>query len=286
MMKKFLFFGLITCFLLTGCIKRDSMEGITIYTSVYPIEFLTNKLYGENSTVLSIYPDGVIPSIYSLNEKQLKDYSKSDLFVFDGLSNEKDYLKPMLDYNRKLKVIDAALSMEFSSNVEELWLDPDNALMLARNIKTGLNEYINNHYLRNDIDSNYENLKLDLSSLSAKLNLVSSSSIDPTIVTSNNMFSFLEKYGYNVISLDSDSSIEKNMAEARRRIEKGTTKHIFVIKDEDLSDSVKNLINETGVETLEFHSLSSINDNERSNKKDYISIMLENIDLLRQELYK
>ena len=285
-MKKILFFGLIACLFLTGCIKRDSMEDITIYTSVYPIEYITSRLYGDNSIVKSIYPDGVIPKIYSLNDKQLKDYSKSDLFIFNGLSNEKDYLMTMLGYNKDLKIIDSTLSMEYSSNVEELWLDPDNALMLSRNIKSGLFEYISNHYLRNDINENYEALKIELSNLSAKLNLVSSSSSDPTIVVSNNMFNFLEKYGFNVISLDAGSSTDKNIAEARRRIERGNTKHLFIVKDEDLSSSVKSLIDDTGVETLEFHSLSSISDNERSNKKDYVSIMLENIDLLRQELYK
>ena len=231
MMKKVLF-SIACCFLLTGCIKRDSMEDITIYTSVYPIEYITYRLYGENSTVTSIYPDGVIPSVYSLNDKQIKDYSKSDLFIFNGLSDEKKYLEPMLKYNRDLKIIDSTLSMEFTNRYEELWLDPDNALMLARNIKTGFNEYINDHYLKNQIEKNYENLKLDLSNLSAKLKLVSSSSSDSTIIVSNNLFKFLEKYGFNVISLDDSVSSSKNIEEARKRIQNGKTKYLFVIKDD------------------------------------------------------
>ena len=62
---------LITCLtlFLTGCIKRDSMEDITIYTSVYPIEYITNRLYGENSEIYSIYPNGVFADVYTLNEK-------------------------------------------------------------------------------------------------------------------------------------------------------------------------------------------------------------------------
>lgn len=284
-MKKILF-SIACCFLLTGCIKRDSMEDITIYTSVYPIEYITYRLYGENSTVTSIYPDGVIPSVYSLNDKQIKDYSKSDLFIFNGLSDEKKYLEPMLKYNRDLKIIDSTLSMEFTNRYEELWLDPDNALMLARNIKTGFNEYINDHYLKNQIEKNYENLKLDLSNLSAKLKLVSSSSSDSTIIVSNNLFKFLEKYGFNVISLDDSVSSSKNIEEARKRIQNGKTKYLFVIKDEDIDSSVQALIDETNVERLEFHNLASINDTERNGKKDYISIMHENINLLKQELYK
>ena len=277
---------LISCFLLNGCIKRDSMEDITIYTSVYPVEYITNRLYGENSTISSIYPDGIVYSLYSLNDKQIKDYSDADLFVFNGMSNEKDYLKPMLKDNSDLKIIDATLSMEYSNYQEELWIDPSNALMIARNIKTGLNEYINNHYLKNDIEKNYESLKIDLSNLSAKLNLVSSSSNDSTIVVSSDMFKFLERYGYNVISLDENNTNDKIVADVKARIANGSTKHIFVIKDLDINSTVQAIIDETKVEKLEFHSLSNINESERNSKKDYISIMNDNITLLKQELYK
>lgn len=285
-MKRFtITLTLLLCFIFTGCIKRDSMEDITIYTSVYPIEYITNRLYGENSTIYSIYPNGVIPSVYTLNDKQMKDYSKSDLFVFNGLSIEKDYLIPMLNYNKDLKIIDASLSMEVNCQ-EELWLDPSNALMLARNIKNGFSEYINNHYLKNEIEKNYDALKVELSNLSAKLNLISNSSSDPTIVVSSDIFMFLENYGFNVISLeDNENLTDKTISEVKTRIQNGQTRHIFIISNEDLSDIIHNIISETGVKTLSFHPLSSISDSEKAIKKDYISIMKENINLLKQELY-
>ncbi len=285
-MKKVLI-SLIACLFFTGCdIKRDYMEEIDIYTSVYPTEYITSRLYGEHSTITSIYPDGVIPEKYSLNDKQIKDYSQADLFIFDGLSNEKDYLKSMLKFNKNLKIIDSTLSMEFSNNQEELWLDPSNALMIARNVKTGLDEYITNHYLKNDIEKNYETLKLDLSTLGAKMNVVSSSSADPTIVISNDMFLFLKKYGFNVISLDPDSVTDKDIADVKKRISDGLTKNIFVVKGEEISSDIQAIINETSVSKLELHSLSTLSDSDRNNKKDYISISFENINLLKQELYK
>ena len=53
-MKKIVIF-LIVLFSLTGCLKRDTMEGIDIYTTVYPLEYITNRLYGNNSNIKSIY---------------------------------------------------------------------------------------------------------------------------------------------------------------------------------------------------------------------------------------
>ena len=285
-MKKVLFIC-ISLLLLTGCIKRDSMEDISIYTSVYPIEYITYRLYGENSNVISIYPDGVSYDSYVLNDKQIKDFSKSDLFIFNGLSSEKDYLTSLLKDNRNLKIIDSTMSMEYTKYLEELWLDPSNALMIARNIKTGLNEYINNHYVRNEVEKNYEKLKIDLSNLSAKLNLVSSSASDSTVVVSSDAFNYLDKYGFNVISLDeTNCSNEKIISDVKNRISNGSTSHIFIVKDSTNSSCAQSIIDETGVATLSLHSLSSLSDNERNSKKDYISISTENINLLKQELYK
>ena len=50
---------LILAITLTGCFKSDTMEDITIYTTVYPIEYITSRLYSDYSEIYSIYPDGV-----------------------------------------------------------------------------------------------------------------------------------------------------------------------------------------------------------------------------------
>ena len=159
-MKKatILIMGLVLLFTLSGC-KKDSMEDITIYTTTYPVQYITDKLYGEYSTVSSIYPNEVI----KLTDKLLTDYSNADLFVYNGLSNEKDYAVKMLNKNPSLMIVDATMGMETNDNLEELWLDPSNFLMLCLNIRNGMKEYITNTYLRKQIDVNYENLKLSIS---------------------------------------------------------------------------------------------------------------------------
>src|SRR5574344_2769479 len=83
---------LLIVFITSGC-KKDSMEDITIYTTTYPIEYITTKLYGEFSNVSSVYPNEII----DLSDKLINDYSKGDLFVYNGLSEEKDYAVSMLN---------------------------------------------------------------------------------------------------------------------------------------------------------------------------------------------
>ena len=106
-MKKFIILcsTIIMTIFFTGCLKRDSMEDINITTTVYPIYYVTNILYGNNSNIKSIYPNGIITSDYILTDKQIKDYSNNELFIFNGLSNEKKYVEQFFKYNRKLLIM-------------------------------------------------------------------------------------------------------------------------------------------------------------------------------------
>ena len=287
-MKKILsIISILLIILTTGCFKRDTMEDITIYTSVYPIEYIVNRLYGKNATINSIYPNGIIVDKYTLTEKQLEDYGKADLFIFNGLSVEKDYIRPMFEANRNLKIIDASASIEYTNRMEEIWLDPSNFLMIAQNVRTGFSEYISNQYLKNEIDANYKQLKIDVSSLDAKIQTMIEKAPNKTIVVSNNLFKYLEKYNFEVISLDENEvALAKNLTIAKDLINSGKIKYIYTIKNEDLNETVSNLIAETEIETLEFHTLSNLDENERKSKKDYLSIMNENVELLKQQLYE
>ena len=76
-----------------------SYEDATIYTTVYPIEYLTESLYSDYATISSIYPSGADVSNYSLTDKQIKEYAKGDLFIYNGLGNEKNIAKDLINRN-------------------------------------------------------------------------------------------------------------------------------------------------------------------------------------------
>lgn len=271
----------------SGCLKRDNLENIDIYTTSYPIEYITNRLYGEHSNVLSIYPDGIIIDQYELTDKQIKDYSNASLFIFNGLATEKDYVAPMFEYNKKIKIIDTTLSMDYENYIEELWLNPSNFLMLAQNIKIGFNEYINNHYLKNDIEENYDALKVEVSNLDAKIKLMVESSTNKTIVVADDLFKFLEnKYGLTVISLEeNDNLTDKTKADVIDLITSGQISYIFTTQNREVNDTVNEIKNLTNVELVELKTITNLTEEERKNKDDYFTLMNYNIELLKQELY-
>lgn len=277
---------LILSFALSGCFKRDTMEGITVYTTIYPIEYITSILYGTYAEIYSIYPSNIDVEGYRLTDKQYSDYSKGGLFIYNGLSNEKDYAITMLNKNKKLKIIDAAMNMEYISSIEEIWLDPSNFLMMTQNIKKGFEEYITNPYLKNEISKNYELLKIDISEVDAELKLIAQNAENKTIVVSNDMFLFLEKYEFNVISLQEDKITPKKIADVIDLINDKTIEYIFIKPNEKLNDTINDLINNYGLKTLTFKIGDNLTEEERYEKTTFIDILNYNIDLLKQKLYQ
>jgi len=287
-MKKI--FSIIICLfsiiLLSGCTDTSTMEDINIYTTAYPIEYIVNRLYDSHSTIRSIYPNGVDINEYKLTDVLLNEYSNdADMFIFIGLSDEKNYLKPMLKQNKSLKIIDVTSDISYNkAGIEELWLDPSKLLTIANNIRKGFNEYTEAKYLKNDVDKKYKELKVDLTNLEAKYREAIKYADNKAIIVSDDIFLFLKNYGANVISLDSDNpEYEKNMAIARTLVYSNQIRHIY-LKDDENNDIINSLIEGTSVEKVSINTLSTLTDDERNNY-DYISLMTDNLEKIKKELY-
>ena len=162
--------------LLGGCFEKNNLEDAQINTTVYPIEFLTKYLYEDNAEVNSIYPAGVDIKSYKLNKKQIKEYSKADLFIYNGLTTEKEIAKDLINKNKNMLIIDVSYGLNYDYGIEELWLSPNNFLMLGKNIKEYLSEYVDNKYLIEEIDKNYLVLEETMSQMDAELRNIATKS--------------------------------------------------------------------------------------------------------------
>lgn len=273
---------------LTGCdlLKRDTMEDITIITTIYPLEYVLDYLYGDNSVINSIYPDDVNVDDYRLTEKQIKDNSKKDLFVYLGNSSDANQAVSFLERNKNLKLIDATFGMEYKNSIEELWLNPANLLMISQNLKNGLAEYINSTYLIKEIDERYEKLKLELSELDADIKLTIENANKDTIFTNHKALKYLEKYGLTVYVLDDTEDIyEKNLTILNNYIKNGKVKYFYILENTNVSNDIETLIEEKKLIGADFRNLKNINDEERNSDTSYIDVTLENIENLKKELY-
>lgn len=284
-MKKIKYLLLIMLICLTGCIKTNSMDDIKIITSVYPIEYVVNYLYGDHSTITSLYPHDSNILEFEITEVLLEDYSNNDLFIFNEKTNEKNFVKTMKEYNKNIMVINSTEDIPYEYAVEELWLDPNNLLTIANNIKTGFEEYINAQYLIDEINEKYELLKIELTSLDGKFYSSVKKSETKSIIVTNDAFKFLDKYGLNVVSLDSDSVTQKDITQAKQLLKNGTCDYIFINYKEEISETVNEILKETSAKTLEFYSMTDLSEL-NIDKNNYITFMNDNLENLKIELYK
>ncbi|UOE54782.1 metal ABC transporter substrate-binding protein [Bacillus sp. CMF12] len=118
MTKKFLVFILGLILVLSGCsdekTEENSSNKTTVYTTVYPLQYFTERIGGDALEVETIYPPGSDEHTFEPSQKDMMKLADSDLFIFIGLGLEgfvekaKETLK-----NEKVKMVAAGENIEF-----------------------------------------------------------------------------------------------------------------------------------------------------------------------------
>ena len=272
---------LIPLMFLTGCnLKKDNLESATIYTTIYPIKYLTEFLYKDYATIESIYPRGADVVSYELTSKQIKKYAKADLFIYNGLSNEKTITKNLINKNKNLLIIDVSNGLSYTYGVKELWMSPNNYLMLAKNIKDYLKEYLDSKIIANYVDQKYEDLAEILSLKDAELRSIGKEAKEKgtnTIVVSDNVFKFLENYDFNVVSLDEETLTEGTLNSIRNNFKKENYNTILVL-DNNYTDNINSIIKDYKAKAIDVKSMINV---DSDNTDDYLTVMQDLIDNIR-----
>ena len=289
-MKKIKLLGILPIVLLlfmcTGC-KQDDMEDIDIIVTNYANEYIVSELYGKHANISSIYPDGINVNDYKITNKQKKDFSTKELFIYNGLvKSERSLAVDLLDLNSNLKIIDTAYVLDEEFSPEELWLNPSSLLMMAKNVQLGLNEYIDSNYLKQEVNDAFDKLKVTLSELDADYRLAVNDTKNKTIVVSEESLKYLEKFGLKVICIDDDAT-DKTLDEVNDLIDSGEISYIYNFKGDTLSNNAKKILeNNEDVKEVQLHKIDNLSDKERADKINYIDLMNNNLTLLKQELYQ
>ncbi len=285
-MRKFLLTTILifTSFLCTGCFDFNNLEDATIYTTVYPIQYLAQVLYNDYSTSSMIYPNGALVDEYELTDKQINNYSKGTLFVYNGTTNEKQIAKSLINANNKLKIIDVAYGLKYNYGVEELWLSPSNFLMLATNFKDNLENLVDSKYVNEAIDSKYHKLEETLSIMDADIRKIASKAKENnknTIVATTKVFKFLENYGFNVICLEDYEENSANLNTLKNSFSSGNYKYLLKENIEEENKTIKELKVQNNATIIDVNMMNTLTDNEVSKNADYLTIMNEFINNLK-----
>jgi len=277
--------------LLSGCLGSTDLEGAEVYTTVYPIGFITEQLYGNHSEIKSIYPSGANAETYKLTDKQIEEYSNADLFIYNGLTDEKQITKDFINENDRMLIIDVSYGLKYTHGIEELWLSPNNFLMLAKNIKTNLVEYVDNKYLAEEIEKNYNELEETISIMDADLRSIPTEALkekkSTTLVVSSNVFKFLENYGFEVISLEDENNLtENNLNTLKGNFKNNTYNTIIMSNTDESTDLINSLVSDYKAKIVNVDPLITLTEENKTNNKNYLTLTQEFIDNIRNIILK
>lgn len=271
----------VTC--LTGC-GTKKIEKANILTTSYALQYLVDRLAINKDGVDTIFPAGVNIDDYTLTDKQIKKFAtKNDIFVYNGLTKERKIALNLINTNNHLTVIDCTKGMSIINNGEELFLSPSNYLMLAQNMKNEFLEQTTSRVTKEEIESKYEKLKLTISTYDASLKEIASLSKNNTIVAGNSTFEFLEKYGFNVLTVESKDNIKNDMQYAKEAVKSKVAQYVFVLSTDEETENVKTLVS-LGATKVVINSMNNLTEDNKTNKVTYETIMNDLIENVRTEV--
>lgn len=322
-MKKFgLFLSLLlsVSLFLTGCGETEDEQTntasnaekqLTIYTTVYPLQYFTEEIGGKAVHVETIYPPGSDEHTFEPSQKDMMKLADSDLFIYVGLGLEgfvekaKSTLKneevTLLAAGEHIHIEQTAAhnpEEEEDSHDEEdthnhgdidphVWLDPIYAKEMAESIKDALIEKMPER--EEEFVKNYDALVKNLDELNEQFIDVVDQAVHKEIIVSHAAYGYWEsRYGLKQISISGLSSssepsqkeLESIIADAKEH----DTRYIFF--EQNVSSKLTEIVqNEIGADPLIIHNLSVRTEDDITDKRDYFSIMDDNLQALKKALY-
>ena len=87
----------------------------------------------------------------------------------------KSICRRFLNENKRISIIDISYGLKYKYGVEELWLSPNNFLMITKNVRDNLKNYVDSKYTKKSIDDNYKKLEETVSIMDAELRNIATS---------------------------------------------------------------------------------------------------------------
>ncbi len=295
-----------------GCenkqITKKNNKQLSIYTTVYPLQYFTERIGGDFVKVDTIYPPGADEHTFEPTQRDMMNLVDADLFFYVGLGLEgfvdkaKDTLK-----NEQVEMISTADHISFGDNppidqeqdskqVENnahnqsidphVWLDPIYAQELAKSIKDALVKKMPKQ--KDTFEKNYNELSKELDKLNQSFETTAKSAKYKEIVVAHAAYGYWEKrYGIKQISISGLSTTnEPSQKKLEEIISKAKQDHIkYIIFEQNVTSKLTKIVEEeVGAKSLTLHNLSVLTKENIDNKDNYFTIMDKNIQTLNKAL--
>jgi zinc transport system substrate-binding protein len=276
----------------------ESGEGVDVVTSMYPLQFLAERVGGAHVDVSTLTRPGQEPHDLELGIPQTAALTEADLVVYSrGFQAAVD---EAVEQNGPDRVVDAAEAADLrpaddhehqdeaaaegheheGEHDPHFWLDPIRMADVAAAVGGSLAEADPDHAA--DYEANVEQLREELEELDAQYRAGLADCATDTVVVSHDAFGYLAKYGLVLepiagLSPGADPS-PAHLATLQELIgERGlTTVFSETLASPELADT---LAHDLGLESAVLDPIEGLSD--ETADEDYLSLMRANLTALR-----
>lgn len=299
----------IVLFITVGCTPSEqdaiSDDQLTVYTSIYPIQYAVERIGGNTVAAKTVYPPGVDAHTFEPTSKDIAAIAKSDAFFYLGagmegfaesaasaLSSQDTTLVELGKHEELFHVEEQEHEDNHHDHSNDghdhgdhdphIWLDPIRMMDMSEIIKEDLIEL--NPEQAEIYNNNYDDLKADLIALDKKYNDVLQEKTNKKILVSHAAFGYWEeRYGISQISINGLTSSNEPSQKELAKIVKQAEQHKlnYIIFEQNVSNKVSEIIQDhIGAEALTIHNLSVLTEDDLDKGEDYLSLMKYNLDIL------
>lgn len=318
-MKKTLSFIVLalTAILLAACGNDDSKstnssDKVSIYTTVYPLQYFAEQIGGKHVEVSSIYPPGTNEHTFEPTQQDMMKLADSDLFFYIGLG-----LEGFVDNAKKTLANENVSMIETTHGIDEeklhastatheheheheegdhhhgdvdphVWLSPVISQDLALSIKNELVKKDAKH--KADYEKNYDALVKNLQQLDNDYKTMAKDAETKEFYVSHAAFGYIAgTYGLKQVSVaglnSQDEPSQKELTQIVAQAKKDNIQYILF--EQNVSSKLAAVIqNDIGAKDLTAHNLSVLTKEDIAAKRDYFSIMEDNLETFKTALSK
>jgi len=278
---------------LPGCSDDGSGDGLSVVTSFYPLQFVTERIGGEHLDLTNLTQPGQEAHDLELTVRQTAELTEADLVVY--LRDFQPAVDDAVETNAPGEVVEALDVLETEEPAiggarpvtvlegdPHFWLDPRALATVAAQVEAQLIELDPDH--AEDYQQNAAELLSDLVALDGQMSTGLEDCDRRTVVVSHDAFGYLGyRYALDLaaiagLSPDAEPSLQ-HIAALRGLIEDEGVTTVF---SETLAspEMAETLAGDLGLETAVLDPVEGLSD--ETTDEDYLSLMRKNLAALQQ----
>jgi zinc transport system substrate-binding protein len=278
---------------------QKNANKLSIYTTVFPLQYFTEQIGGKYVDVKTIYPPGADEHTFEPSQKDMMDLSDSDLFFYIGLGLEgfvEKAKQSLQDENVKLIPVANNLKLPKTTGTTQaddgenqgdvnphVWLDPVFCKEMAAIIKDELIKKMPKN--KAIFTQNYNKLAKDLDDLNQNYQKTITEAKNKKIIVTHAAFGYWEtRYGLKQISI---SGLSTTNEPSQKQLEKIVSvaeqeKIHYILFEQNFNSKLGKIVeDEIGAKALPIHNLAVLTPDNIKNKETYFTLMNKNLDTLK-----